>query len=294
MMKIKFSYPLVVTALCLVSTLSAFISIPDKDDFALAKREISLRMIGHELLLHSGDKTSRVMPVQKLTDNTYRITFEQQLSFEGDSLRAIVNRALKQDQLAADYIVNVRDKDALVFGYAKSAAKGQSINACSGRLQPRSRYVIDIKFKEPAFSGLKNISLFAGLPFLAFVGLIAYRGNQKKRDQHIPIPDPSSHGMEHTIQIGNSLFNQTNKTLVISNMTIQLSTKESRLLEILAKQPNSIVERSKLQKEIWEDEGVIVGRSLDMFISRLRKKLEADKSLSINNIHGKGYKLAIV
>ena len=50
---------------------------------------------------------------------------------------------------------------------------------------------------------------------------------------------------------------------------------------------------ARLQKEIWEDEGVIVGRSLDMFISKLRKKLEADPNIKIVVIRGKGYKLEI-
>ena len=57
--------------------------------------------------------------------------------------------------------------------------------------------------------------------------------------------------------------------------------------------PNEAVERSRLQKEIWEDEGVIVGRSLDMFISKLRKKLEFDPNIKIVVIRGKGYKLEI-
>ncbi|MDQ1149658.1 DNA-binding response OmpR family regulator [Sphingobacterium zeae] len=49
--------------------------------------------------------------------------------------------------------------------------------------------------------------------------------------------------------------------------------------------------RSRLQKEIWEDEGVIVGRSLDMFISKLRKKLETVPDINIVVVRGKGYKL---
>jgi DNA-binding response OmpR family regulator len=55
--------------------------------------------------------------------------------------------------------------------------------------------------------------------------------------------------------------------------------------------PNEIIERSRIQKEIWEDEGVIVGRSLDMFISKLRKKLEFDSNIKIVVVRGKGFKL---
>jgi len=56
---------------------------------------------------------------------------------------------------------------------------------------------------------------------------------------------------------------------------------------------NEISNRKQLQKEVWEDDGVLVGRSLDVFISKLRKKLEADPAVRIINIHGKGYKLEV-
>ena len=72
-----------------------------------------------------------------------------------------------------------------------------------------------------------------------------------------------------------------------------LTPKESKLLHILSLSPNVVIDRSILQKEIWENEGVIVTRSLDMFISKLRKKLDKDASITIVNIHGVGYKLEI-
>ena len=80
---------------------------------------------------------------------------------------------------------------------------------------------------------------------------------------------------------------------MINGKTIGLTRTETRVLGIFALSPNEIIERSRLQKEIWEDEGVIVGRSLDMFISKLRKKLEPDPNIKIAVIRGKGYKLEI-
>ena len=62
-------------------------------------------------------------------------------------------------------------------------------------------------------------------------------------------------------------------------------------MSILAANCNKPVKRQQLQKQIWEDEGVIVGRSLDMFISRLRKYLKNDASLKIENLRGEGYQL---
>ncbi len=93
--------------------------------------------------------------------------------------------------------------------------------------------------------------------------------------------------------LGATLFDVDTRKLMIDGKTIDLARTETRVLRIFALSPNEAIERSRLQKEIWEDEGVIVGRSLDMFISKLRKKLEWDPTIKIAVIRGKGYKLEI-
>ena len=57
--------------------------------------------------------------------------------------------------------------------------------------------------------------------------------------------------------------------------------------------PNQIIKREELTKKVWEDNGVFVGRSLDTYISKLRKKLQDDDSIQLINIHGIGYKLEV-
>jgi len=95
------------------------------------------------------------------------------------------------------------------------------------------------------------------------------------------------------LTLGALLFDVKNRKLIVNEKTIDLTGTETRLLLIFALSPNQAIERNRLQKEIWEDEGVIVGRSLDMFISKLRKKLEVDPNINIVVIRGKGYKLQI-
>jgi DNA-binding response OmpR family regulator len=94
--------------------------------------------------------------------------------------------------------------------------------------------------------------------------------------------------------LGAVLFDDKNRKLMLNEQTIDLTGTESRVLRIFALSPNETIDRSRLQKEIWEDEGVIVGRSLDMCISKLRKKLEFDPNIKIVVIRGKGYKLEIM
>jgi DNA-binding response OmpR family regulator len=95
------------------------------------------------------------------------------------------------------------------------------------------------------------------------------------------------------IAIGKYSFSLSSRLLTINSETIELSDKEARLLSILAHEQNQLISREVLLKKVWEDDGVFTGRSLDMFISKLRKKLKNDASVQITNVHGKGYKLEI-
>ena len=74
---------------------------------------------------------------------------------------------------------------------------------------------------------------------------------------------------------------------------ISLTDKECKVLDLLHKSFGELIPRETLMQEVWINEGVITGRSLDMFVSKLRKKLSRDPGLSITNVHGKGYMLEI-
>lgn len=77
-------------------------------------------------------------------------------------------------------------------------------------------------------------------------------------------------------------------------MVIPLTIKECELLQLFSEQPNTVVKREFLIKTVWEDQGVFVGRRLDTYISKLRKKLSLDPNISLVNVHGVGYRLELV
>ena len=82
--------------------------------------------------------------------------------------------------------------------------------------------------------------------------------------------------------------------LTLDGNSIVLSSKEAKALGILLANRNEVVGRDLLMKEIWEDDGVVViTRNVDVLISKLRKKLSADPSVKIVNVHGKGYKMIV-
>lgn len=258
------------------------------DDFDLARQEVLLRRIGHELLLQSGDSTSRVLPVKKIAENEYQISFENELSFEPDSLVNTIQRLLAKGPFARDYVVNVVSPDnaSVMFGYAISKNKKDDIIACKGRRQPMGCYTVNILFKPAGIITAKNQYFLGGLLFLGFVGFIFLSYVQPGKTS----PDSQNKDL---FRFGSMSFDAETRKLMINGKTIDLTRTETRVLHIFALSPNQAIERSQLQKEIWEDDGVIVGRSLDMFISRLRKKLELDPNINIVVIRGKGYKLEI-
>ncbi|WP_100611221.1 winged helix-turn-helix domain-containing protein [Confluentibacter lentus] len=285
--KRKYLFTLVLL-LCIYVICVAF-NMKDSHDFDIARREVLLRRIGHELLLQSGDSKSRVLPIKNIAENEYQIRFENELTFQPDSLVNTTRRLLGKEPLSGDYVVNVLNcgNSSVAYGYVISQNKKEDIVACIGREQPKACYMINIKFKPAGIITAKNGYLLGSLPFLAFVGFVLLRSIKPRRTL------PDGHQYADLIHLGAVLFDSKNRKLIINEKTIDLTGTETRVLLVFALSPNKTIERSRLQKEIWEDEGVIVGRSLDMFISKLRKKLEMDPNIKIVVIRGKGYKLEV-
>lgn len=91
--------------------------------------------------------------------------------------------------------------------------------------------------------------------------------------------------------IGNYSFDPLKQMLFFEEKPAKLTTKESELLELLCRHRNEILERNFALKSIWIDDNYFNARSMDVYITRLRKYLRKDPSVKILNVHGRGYKL---
>ena len=92
-------------------------------------------------------------------------------------------------------------------------------------------------------------------------------------------------------KIGKFTFDTQKQVLIADDKPEKLTTKESELLSLLCAHVNEILERNFALKTIWIDDNYFNARSMDVYITKLRKHLKADPSIEIINIHGKGYKL---
>ena len=94
-----------------------------------------------------------------------------------------------------------------------------------------------------------------------------------------------------TYEIGSYRFHPLTQILEKGEKRNKLTTKESELLKLLCSHKNEILERNFALKSIWADDNYFNARSMDVYITKLRKFLKEDSSITILNVHGKGYKL---
>ncbi len=94
-----------------------------------------------------------------------------------------------------------------------------------------------------------------------------------------------------SLRMGNYTLDVSNQLLVTEELKQQLTLKEAELLQLFFEQPNTVLKREDILNQIWKDDNYFVGRSLDVFISRLRKYLKNDTRIKIVNIHAVGFKL---
>lgn len=92
-------------------------------------------------------------------------------------------------------------------------------------------------------------------------------------------------------KVGKFQFNYNLRTLIHDNTTYQLSPKEASLLKMLCSAKDGILLRKDALEKIWGNDNYFNGRSMDVFIARLRKCLKADPSIEIANIHGNGFRI---
>ncbi|MDW7692999.1 response regulator transcription factor [Flammeovirgaceae bacterium SG7u.111] len=267
--------------------------------------EVAMRMIGHEVLLHSGDSTSRVLPIEQEAGK-YKIQFEKEFAFNPEELVAIIDQVVVQTKIADHYLVEVKEcgTGQVVYSYEIGNSNLANLVPCLGRIQSVAHYSILITILTPSKSSAAlqtasqslpnnlaskegSITPFSlgllGIPLMFLIGLVIYLRKKRRNTESDP----------HLISIGTYQFDSRNMELVVDEQKIELTGKETALLQLLYGNVNATIQREVLLKEVWGDEGDYVGRTLDVYISKLRKKLETDSRIKIVNIRGIGYKLVM-
>lgn len=263
---------------------------------------VALRMIGHQILKGAQDSTSRILPIEKEKDR-FRVQFESDFQFNPEELVTIVDRVIKETGVADAYLVEVEECETglVAYSFEVSNSRKQDIIPCKTRIQPRAHYallftILKADSSLTARSTLNStdgkvpeseqtnyfITLLASFLLLSSTGLFLVWKKKRYNNIHSDL-----------ISIGKFQFDKRNMELLYKNEVIQLTSKETELLYLLRNSANKTLQREVIMKTIWGDDGHYVGRTLDVFVSKLRKKLEVDSRLKIINVRGIGYKFVI-
>lgn len=265
----------------------------------------ALRVVGHQLLLQSNDSTSLVLPIER-ENNRYKIAFDTEFQFDPNYLVHTMDSVLTHSKIVKKYLVEVEefDTEKIVYSYEMGIHSSINLVPCRERIPPKSCYTLFLTVLDfyPLHSAETSgdvvkrenvapktfISSFVsiGLGVLAITALVCFFLYKRKAKS-------SSSNTTDSIPLGRFIFDKKNMLLKYDNQTIELSSKEANLLAVLHESVNETVERDVILNIVWGDEGDYIGRTLDVFISKLRKKMEADDTIKIMNIRGVGYKLII-
>jgi two-component system, OmpR family, response regulator len=101
---------------------------------------------------------------------------------------------------------------------------------------------------------------------------------------------PTRADEQHLMKFGNSILNIANQTLNTEGVETPLTFREAKMLQLFLQHKNKLLERDFILKLVWGDDVIIVGRSIDVFVSRLRKLLKDNPSVKISNVHSVGYR----
>lgn len=272
-------------------------STPDATDSQRfeEKANLALRRTGHRLLLASGDSITRIPAVKKMDDGTYVLQLSK--SFDYSQLPSLLQESFDLYGLKNNYDVAVMDckTNQLQLGYNFLDYSKSKEVACIGRDQIMGCYNVKVTFSTSENSPKSNPVWWTLGLGLAFIG-VSYAVLSRRKAAPTPlIQTPNEQPVEKSTRIhfGESSMDVENQLLYSANTQHNLTFREAKLLHLFIKHQNQVLERDFILKSVWEDEGVTVGRSIDVFVSRLRKLLQEDTSLKIAAIHGVGYRLEI-
>ncbi|MEY8848987.1 winged helix-turn-helix domain-containing protein [Psychroserpens sp. XS_ASV72] len=254
--------------------------------------KISLRDVGNTLLLTNRDSTSLILPVKEIEQSKYRLAFQNHLEFNPDELVNAIKNSFETTNLPNNYRVEVQQCETMdvSYSYEMNVDLESTLIPCLERKLPLDCYFITVRFIDASSVKQNQDWIYISLlVILLFLALWTFKSNQKLKNKNSEMDTPKSEGYH----LGSFKFYPEQNILVKSATEINLSKKECEILEIFVANKNQVVKRDELTKKVWEDNGVIVGRSLDTYISKLRKKLKEDASIKLTNVHGIGYKLEI-
>lgn len=254
------------------------------------KVNLALRRTAHVLLKNLGDSTSQISPVKEISANVWEVSLGKTLDYK--KLPAILQSSFKMHDIENQYdVAVVKCQDGVIqLGYnGKDLLDAEGV-PCVGREVSPDCFNLRVTFSmEEEKIGGWQISGWILTSFLA-ISLVVFGQKGKKIAANFGETNPAE---TDWLVFGNSKMDVSNQLLICGAKSHSLTFREAKLLNLFVIRPNQVLERSFILDNVWADEGVLVGRSVDVFVSRLRKMLRDDPTVVLSAVHGVGYRLEV-
>ena len=297
--KVNETVPRIAFVVCVVVFLVSFFTpkqvCANNESVQFAEKvNLALRRTAHNLLIVNGDSLSRIPAVEQADANTFNVKIDH--LFDYDRLPQLLQESLDIHGIKRPYNVSILNcgSGQIQLGYNFQDLTQKGGVPCASRSAEPGCYTLKVTFYPEAKTASTGNNWWV-LPIgslLAGLGFIVWKRAQKEQ----PLVSTQNIDVVHEIpktRFGNSELDLPNLLLISGNKSYNLTYREAKLLNLFVRNTNQILERDFILKSVWEDEGIIVGRSVDVFVSRLRKMLAADTNIKIAAVHGIGYRMEV-
>lgn len=256
---------------------------------------LAMREVAHILLLQQGDSTSNIPPVEYHENKGFYLTFDAKLDYT--QMKLVMDEVFQKRNLPLTYnlaLFDCEQDNLLLLGFSTIEGEPVELSPCQGRDQTSDCYQMAVNFPVKPVENALDFGWLALFPLLALLGggYWWWQSGKSKKETSALVNLPTKE-RDAVYQLGKLYFDPINQMITGVVAPQQLTFREAKLLDLFCQNKNQLLPREEILEYVWGDEGVIVGRSVDVFVSRLRKKLKPDDNIKITSVHGVGYRLEI-
>lgn len=234
------------------------------------------------------DTMSEHASVEKRSSNYFYVKTNSPLS--SHEVDTLIQKEFSARNILLDYEIGVynAEDDSLVHGsFVNTSEPAKSPISYVETDGVNKNFAVLFPTRENYLVSQQDIWIFATLAFLLGSWFLFHLVAYFRKSPSTSTDDP------HQIRLGNSCLDFHNQHLVVNDFTYRLTYKENKILQLFFENPNQVIERGVFLENVWEKDGFFVARSMDVFISKVRKYLSMDQSIKIENLRSIGYRLHV-
>jgi len=237
-------------------------------------------------LYSAADSMSSKASVQKRSSNYFYVTTNAPVTSK--TVDTLIQKALSEKNIDLDYEIGVYNAEDDSLIHVTSVKSTSELPFQDLQIEPdnvQKNFAVIFPTRKNFLFGQTDLWML-----LALIAVLLFWSGF-----HLVKLESTDHSEinNHLIQLGNCSLDFHNQYLTVNGDIYQLTYKENKILQLFFENPNQVIEREIFLEKVWEKDGFFVARSMDVFISKIRKYLKSDETIRIENLRAIGYRLHV-